>query len=413
MVGQKRKRRWGWVALALTASAGSPAGAEEPKVTLDAKGFSLRAGSNDEFEFHLGGRLHADFGSGGSRAVSREFPDSADFRRVWIEPKIIFDKKLIFNLQYDPTSASTPINNLFVSYKGFSPFILTGGNFKEPFSLEQLQSNNDTTFMERSLADTFTPSRNTGFAVAGRGEWWSLSAGVFGGNINSTVDKGGIAGTARATIAPILTETEVLHLGVAGSYRSLNRAGPEQSFSSRPESFLFRTSLVDTGKITDGRSVGRVGLEAAYANGPFRIQSEFMTVDVDRDFERSAVTFNGGYVYGAWVINGKGPKYSLDADDATEIGVFKRVEPESGQRVSRGGSGVFEFAARYSAVELTSRNIRGGYQQDVTAGLNWYPEPFIRIMANYVHAWADPTAAKVTGRATQADIGQVRLQIAF
>ena len=400
------------LALAL-ALASSPAWADDPKVTLDEKGFSLRAGSNNEFEFHLGGRLHADFGSGGSRAVSREFPDSADFRRVWIEPKLIFDKNLIFNLQYDPTSVTTPINNLFVSYKGFSPLILTGGNFKEPFSLEQLQSNNDTTFMERSLADTFTPSRNTGFAVAGRGEWWTLSLGAFGGNINSTVDKGGLAGTARATIAPILTDTEVLHFGVAGSYRSLDQAGPEPSFSSRPESFLFRTSLVDTGKIADGRSVGRVGLEAAYANGPFRIQSEFMTVEVDRDGGRGGVTFNGGYVHGAWVINGKAAKYSLDADDATEIGVFKRVEPESGQRVSRGGSGVFELAARYSAVELSSRNVRGGYQQDVTAGLNWHPEPFIRIMANYVHAWTDPTAAKVTGRATQADIGQVRLQIAF
>ena len=75
--------------------------------------------------------------------------------------------------------------------------------------------------------------------------------------------------------------------------------------------------------------------------------------------------------------------------------------------------GVFEFAARYSAIDLTSRDIRGGFQQDVTAGLNWYPEPFIRVMANYVHAWADPTASSVTGRPSEADIGQVRLQIAF
>jgi hypothetical protein len=34
-------------------------------------------------------------------------------------------------------------------------------------------------------------------------------------------------------------------------------------------------------------------------------------------------------------------------------------------------------------------------------------------MANYIRAWANPTAQSVTGRAAQADIGQVRLQIAF
>ena len=47
----------------------------------------------------------------------------------------------------------------------------------------------------------------------------------------------------------------------------------------------------------------------------------------------------------------------------------------------------------------------------MTAGLNWYPEPFVRVMANYVRAWTDGSA--VTGRDARADIGQVRVQVAF
>ena len=82
-----------------------------------------------------------------------------------------------------------------MSYKGFGPFTLTGGNFKEPFSFDTLTSNNNTLFMERSLASAFTPNagRNTAFAVGTHGENSTLAGGVFGGNINVSVPKGGTA----------------------------------------------------------------------------------------------------------------------------------------------------------------------------------------------------------------------------
>jgi phosphate-selective porin OprO and OprP len=384
---------------------------DKPLATFDEHGLTLRS-PDDSVNFHLGGRLHMDLGSGGSSGVTSEF-DTAGIRRIWIEPKLTINKDLIFNLQYDPSSQTAPIDNLLLSYKGFGAFTLTGGNFKEPFSLDWLTSNNDIMFMERSLAQTFVaPGRFTGFAIGTHGENWTVSGGVFGGNINETVERGGIAGMIRATYAPILTSNEVLHFGVAGSYRSLDRRAPEVSFDTTPESFLFRTSLVDTGTIDEARAIGRLGFEFAWANGPFRMQAEYIATQVERAAGRD-VTFQGGYMQAAWVINGKSPRYAVDADTATDVGVFKRVQPETAQRVSRGGVGVFEVAARYSAIDLTSGDIRGGFQQDATVGLNWYPEPFIRIMANYIRAWASPTAQSVTGRPAQADIGQVRLQIAF
>ena len=66
---------------------------------------------------------------------------------------------------------------------------------------------------------------------------------------------------------------------------------------------------------------------------------------------------------------------------------------------------------RYSAADLGSRDVRGGFEENVTAGLNWYPEPFIRVSTNYVHAWVRDSAP--TGGRVEADIGQMRLQIAF
>jgi phosphate-selective porin OprO/OprP len=123
------------------------AATDKPPVVLDEHGLTVRS-PDDSVNFHLGGRLHTDFGSGGSPAVRDEFPDKVAVRRLWIEPKLTINKDLIFNLQYDPTNEPTPINNLLLSYKGFGAFTLTGGNFKEPFSLDWLTSNNDIMFME-------------------------------------------------------------------------------------------------------------------------------------------------------------------------------------------------------------------------------------------------------------------------
>jgi phosphate-selective porin OprO/OprP len=234
------------------------AGANNSPASLDEHGFTLRA-PDDVVNFHLGGRLHIDFGSGGSPALTNEFPDAVGARRFWIEPKLTINKDLIFNLQYDPTSESTPIHNLLLGYKGFGPFTLTGGNFKEPFGLEVLTSNNDIMFMERSLASAFAPKagRSTGFAIGTHGENWTLAAGMFGGNINSTVEHGGTAGTIRATYAPILTSNEVVHFGVAGSYRSLDQGGPKSPLTRPRKASCSRARSSTRARSTQrARSVG-------------------------------------------------------------------------------------------------------------------------------------------------------------
>ena len=373
--------RSGMLSVAVALVAGSPAAAQDQGQatkgdrleTFDEHGLTVRS-PGGRVNFHLGGRLHFDAGTGGTSAPVEDFPTNFAIRRLWFEPKLTIDNKLIFNFQWDVSSESTPVANLLLSYKGFAPFTVTGGNFREPFMLDELTSNNDTMFMERSLVDAFaheSAGRNTGVAVGTHGQNWTLSGGVFGGNINESVGGQGIAGTARVTYAPILTPDQVLHFGMSGSYRSLDDDDTGASFSSRPESFLFDARLVDTGDIDGARAISRLGLEFAWANGPYRMQAEYVATDVDRD-RRPETFFQGGYLQGSWVINGKSAPYVVDSDTATEIGIFKRVQPERGERVSQGGIGVFEAAARYSVIDLTSHDIHGGFEQDVTVGLNWY-----------------------------------------
>ena len=248
--------------------------------------------------------------------------------------------------------------------------------------------------------------------MGANGERWTLAAGVFGGNANTGITDNGVAGTARATYAPILGRDEVLHLGIAGSYRSLDRDSLSLSFSSRPEAYLFSTSkdLVNTRTIAGASAVERVGLEAAYQYGPFRVQAEYILTHVDRFDGRASASFQGGYVEAGWVLNGRGRPYRLKPVYGAEYAVFSGVDVGDGQRVTHGGYGVFELGARFSAIDLADRTIQGGIERDVTVGLNWYPDRNVRIMADYVRAHAGPSA-QLGGRAVDADIFIGRFQL--
>ncbi|MFE1601652.1 OprO/OprP family phosphate-selective porin [Methylobacterium sp. ID0610] len=381
-----------------------------PGVTLDERGITVKS-PDDAVRFRIGGRLQLDPGFGGTNPrIPDGFGSNIEVRRAWIETYLTINNAVELAFQYDLNTDRTPIQDAAIGYHGIKGLVVSLGNFKEPFSLQQLISDNNTTFVERALPDSLVPARNTGFAVAGYGDRWTLAGGVFGGNINTGVELGGIAGTVRATYAPILSESEVLHLGVAGSFRSYDQNDRSLSFSSKPEEFIFQTTLINTSTIRNANNLTRFGAEVAYQNGPLRVQGEYIRADVGRSGALSGATFEGGYVEGAWVINGKGRRYALNTDYGTDVAIFKGVQVGETERVSRGGIGVFELAARYSILNLKDGGIAGGVERDWTAGVNWYPDRNIRLMANYTHATADGSPV-VGGQRIEADIAEFRLQL--
>ncbi|MGH7487884.1 MAG: porin [bacterium] len=48
------------------------------------------------------------------------------------------------------------------------------------------------------------------------------------------------------------------------------------------------------------------------------------------------------------------------------------------------GIGAWELGARFSALNLNDAGIQGGREENVTVGLNWYPDPGIRFMWNWI-----------------------------
>ena len=373
------------------------------KIAIDTKGIQVNS-PDDAMKFRIGGRFQEDFSAAsvnrpsfGPALADNGQGRGIDTRRAFFESYLSIAGGLEFAFQYDFNSATTPIQDAVVSYHGYAPVVATIGNFKEPFSLNQLQSDNTTTFTERSLMDTFAPGRNFGGAIGGAGPNYTVTGGVYGGNANTGPDLNGVAGTGRVTYAPILTKDQLLHFGFGASYRELDRTGVIPSFSGKSENFLLARNLVSTGALAKSDDVMRFNVEALYQYGPYRVQGEYTHVEVGGYGGQADRSFDGGYVEGAWVINGSGRVYRVTPPYGSEFAVLQGVAIDDSQRISQGGYGVFEVAGRFSEIDLSSKNTTGGTERDYSAGVNWYPDRNVRLMADYVHADTDPSGIKIGG----------------
>jgi phosphate-selective porin OprO/OprP len=91
--------------------------------------------------------------------------------------------------------------------------------------------------------------------------------------------------------------------------------------------------------------------------------------------------FWGGYLQVSYFLTGEHRIYD------TANGIFLRIKPKQNFHPLRGGWGAWEVAARLSYLDLNNRgDIKGGQETNLTLGLNWYLNPNIRFMFNYIRA---------------------------
>jgi phosphate-selective porin OprO and OprP len=294
---------------------------------------------------------------------------------------------------------STGFKDVYIQVRDF-PLIgnVRVGHFKEGFGLEQMTSDNYTTFMERSIIDegTFVPGRNNGIQAFNWTEsqraTWSI-----GGFTNQTgfdqpplfqYDQWGLAATARGTYLAWYDEPSggrgLLHTGLDYTYRSA--PDHKQIFATRAESG-FSPSVVNM-TLTDVIDWQVFGTEAALVYGPFSMQSEFYASTLNRQ-KGVSNNFYGMYAFASYFLTGESRPYNR------KLGVFDRVRPyEDFFRVRTGdgdvqtGHGAWEVAYRFSYIDmLDGLTAKGaGLAADHTFGVNWYLNPFTKVMFNYVHS---------------------------
>jgi phosphate-selective porin OprO/OprP len=272
------------------------------------------------------------------------------------------------------------LKSTYIRYTGFDLTDLTVGNFKEPYSLINLTSSSDTTFMERAApAKLFSPGRNIGVEAHSHGEHagladarWTATLGLFsnGDNDGGREDEGW-AVTGRTTVAPPLGDRGFVHLGAALSHREFKDTKTLR-LRERPESHVTSTRLVDSGDLQVDRGL-LYGAEVAIVYGAFSVQGEYLGSRFTR--RGPDLGFRGGYAFASWILTGESRRYD------GKRGIFRGVEPK--KSLGDGGYGAWELAVRYSALDLSDADVVGGEMEILTLGLSWYLNRNLRLTANY------------------------------
>lgn len=413
---------------------------EEAKVTLK-DGLKIKSATGD-FSAQLGAYAQLDTAFYGEQDGT-DFSNGTELRRTRLSLSGTVFRDWDYKVEADfagTTQASGTTNNVtitdsYLRYTGLKPVSFTAGSFKVPFGLEAVSSAKYITFMERGLPSAFLNLRSLGAMAATAGDNWTGAVGLFGEPVTTqNVDDEGWGPAGRLTWAPFWKKDRVLHVGAGGQYRvpgdNANGSLRERvRFRSKPESNIISDNLTQCGSPTDtgcagfpagqGRSSGRLvdtgnisgdvnyytlgGLEAAAVYGPFSLQAEYTRADVNRELAED-LAFDGYYVYGSWFLTGESRNYRPDK------GIFDVLKPKRDFSLHGGGWGAWEVGLRFSSLDLSDENVDGGEIQDLTVGLNWYPNPYIRFMANYVNVM-DVDGGAHDGE--DIDAFQLRAQVAY
>ncbi len=348
---------------------------------LPSKGF-LYQSDGGNIKIKMGGRLHLD------GAVFDE--DKTPLENDWIVRRARISLRAdLFNdwrisAQYNVSGDDTPFQSAAIRYSGFYKTYLTAGQIQEPFSLEEVTSSNNLVFMERSLANAFSPGFNVGFSMQRWGNNWGLTAGSFWETYIEDSDlfpQDGAKGfSGRLTFTSYRDRNTILHFGGSASYRTPD-LDQKLRIRTQPESSVTSETFVSTGRMRNVDSQMIQGIEAILATGPVTLQGEYIATRVSRFGDKQDETFDGGYLSASWLINGKQRPYSARS------GSFGAVKVGRGQNV-------WEVAIRRSYIDLNSRTgtITGGTQTNTTFALNWYQNKNVRVMLNYINVDTDQEA---------------------
>ena len=410
----------------------------------------------------ISGAFQADIGffnqDANSVATYGHIANGADFRRARLGAKGAINENTNYFFQMDfgffgrPTFTDVWVEQTSIPYLGN----VRVGQWKQPFSLEVVSSYRYTTFMERSvLFIPFTAFRHLGIGFYDSADDLSSTwaGSVFASGQDQTggslfefeaapgvfthVNQGGVGTAERVTWLPYWDEctkgSNYLHLGLGHFFNA--PPGQTINFRTIPEFFVGQRNnglIGSSGQAAPGGFNGTpffvatgnqnvnlynvLGTELLWVQGPLSVQSEAMVNLVTQD--SVTATLPGTYAQVGYFLTGEHRPYDRKA------GAIDRVIPNRNFGFNKDGCntgmGAWEIAGRFSYIDLNDKAIQGGTLTDYTLGVNWFINPYVKFVVNYIHATSNFSGpgglvggVPVPSRRNETDIIGARCQMDF
>ena len=375
------------------------------------------------FEANLGGRIHFDGNlvhedqSAFNSATPKPTAQSGFFfRRIYIT---LTGKLYGWTYKIEPDFA--PNNGTGATSIAFQDVylatVLGPGELqigqRKPFrAMEDLTSSNDVLMMERPFASssggTFKGGSDRefqdGLFYHGNGDMYTWGTSFTTLRRDNTPGTEGWSSSLRGTLAPLNAEASIVHIGANFSYEhpannqgaassvTCTTATPPVCTTSTPAGantaqgigaggFAYagrRGPTINLGSTT--KHVGSWGLEYANAFGPWFLQAEYISQLELGDGSGSAPTnqtIQSWYVQTSFFLTGETKPYKK-AD-----GVFTNPKPKN-------SFGAFELTTRYEMAKnkdnpkVCNAAATKCEISALTVGANYYVNPKVRFMLNYV-----------------------------
>ena len=358
--------------------------------------------------------------------------DTFVFRRVrpFVEGTVF--EFIDFRVMPDFANSTLTLYDAYVNFRYLTQLQVEGGKFKPPLGLERLQSATATLFIERAFPTLLVPSRDLGAMVHGElaNGFFTYQVGGFngvrdGGTQDFDTDDGKDV-VARVFLHPFRPLgnpwLDGLGIGGAGSWGKVDEQAPATLRTIAESGNFFTYRGVETGSpfavavAAEGERI-RWSPQAYWYAGPVGVLGEYVVSqqDVHRDFTTAPGTPSAKEElrHTAWQV---AASVALTGENAS----YKGLIPSSPFDPFKGTWGAFEIAGRYNEIDLDSDafpvfanpDASADRAQGWTAGLNWYLNRYVRVMANFDHTWFNGGAPNGRDRPSEDTI-LTRLQLSY
>jgi phosphate-selective porin OprO/OprP len=381
-------------------------------VTADTGGFTIR--SNDgNFLLKIGADLQVDnraFVGDGAAAGA----DTILLRRVRPTFSGTVYKYVDYFFRPDFGQGTTVIYDAYLELKYVPAAKVRVGKFKPPVGLERLQSDDDTSFVERGLPTLLAPSRDIGYQISGDAipNLVNYSVGVFNGVPDNGLSDAAVSShrdyAARLFLTPFngAARNPLSGLGFGSGISGGGVDGialPAYKTFGQTTFFTFASGVTSAGHRT------RLSPQGYYYLGPFGLLTEYTLTEegFKKGLVQRDIAFRAWQVAGSYILTG-------------EKKSFASPTPKKAFDWRNHGWGAVELAARVGDFSAERGIYNYGFASPATSprrahewvgGVNWYLNRLVRISTDYGHTDFEGGAANGNRLPERALIG--RFQINF